>query len=171
MVKKKATFGGPFLPVPRWVLEYTGGDHVANTVLLFFLQYMDNDSQQLTTSYQHIADQMGCNKRTVIRAIHRLAEIGIIEKAERKRNNRQLTNCYYVNFNNPKVQLGVTPESPVTPESLVGVTLQTLGGDSTDTPGGDSTVTQTILKNKTKKNKKADFLKDGVFVDGRLLDE
>jgi hypothetical protein len=65
----------------------------------------------------------------------------------------------------------VTPESPVTPESLVGVTPQTLGGDSTDTPGGDSTVTQTILKNKTKKNKKADFLKDGVFVDGRLLDE
>lgn len=165
MSRRKTTFGGPFLPVPRWVLEFTGSDHAANTVLLFFLQYMDNETQELTTSYQHIADLMGCNKRTVIRAIHRLSEIGIIQKSERTKNGRQLTNSYYVNFNNPKVSLGVTPES------LLGVTPESLGGDTGVTPGGDTGVTQSRLKNKTKKNKKKDFEKNGVFVDGRLLGE
>lgn len=163
MTRKKRPLSGPFLPVPRWVLAYTGGDHAANTVLLFFLQYMDNETQELTTSYQHIADQMGCNKRTVIRAIQRLVEIGVIIKEERNRNGRQLTNCYYINFNNPRVG--------VTQESLVGVTLESLGGDTGVTLGGDTGVTQSRLKNKTKKNKKEDFEKDGVFVDGRLLSE
>jgi len=176
MARKKSNFGGPFLPVPRWVLEYTGRDHAANTVLLFFLQYMDNDTQELTTSYQHIADLMGCNKRTVIRAIHRLSEVGIIQKSERTKNGRQLTNSYYITFNNPACAGGVTLNNPacaggVTPESLLGVTQESLGGDTGVTPGGDTGVTQSRLKNKTKKIKKGDFEKNGVFVDGRLLSE
>lgn len=156
---------GPFLPVPRWILEYTGNDHVANTVLLFLLQYLHPDTQELTTSYQHIADQMGCNRRTVIRAVNRLVELGLIVKEERTRKTGQtITNRFYINFNSP----ASFPVMGVTPQTLGGVTPETLGGDSPVTGGGDSTDTQSRVSIKSKKTRKG-FSENGEgYVDERL---
>jgi hypothetical protein len=101
---------------------------------------------------------MGCDRRTVIRSIKRLEEIGLIVKQQRTKNNKNLTNRYYVNFNNPMV----THESPLV------VTLETLGsvtGDTTSSVTGD---TQSRVYNKSKFNKKG---KISTQVDQRLEDE
>lgn len=157
---------GPFLPVPRWILEYTGNDHVANTVLLFLLQYLHPDTQELTTSYQHIADQMGCSRRTVIRAVNRLVELGLIVKEERtKKTGQSITNRYYINFNSPASfpVMGVTPQTPL------GVTPQTLGGVTPDTPGGVTTDTQSRVSIKSKKSRRDFSESEGEgYVDERL---
>lgn len=169
-MSRNKRLSGPFLPVPRWVIQYTANDHIANTVLIFFLQYLHPDTQELTTSYQHIADQMGCSRRTVMRAINRLTEIGLVVKEHRVQNNRSLTNKYYINFNNPQTMGVVSAESLVSAQTPLVVSPQTLGSVPTDTTSSVPTDTQSRVINKSKKNKKKDFEKDGVFVDSRLLD-
>jgi DNA-binding Lrp family transcriptional regulator len=158
---------GPFLPVPRWVLPYISTDYVSHAVLNHFLQYLHPDTQELTTSYQHIASQMGCDRRTVMRSIKRLEEIGLIVKQQRVNdNNRNLTNRYYVNFNNPGV---VSPESLVSPETPGVVSPESLGSVSSDTTSGVSSDTQSRVRNKRERNKKRNF--SNVQVDRRLFDE
>lgn len=150
---------GPFLPVPRWVLPYIATDYISHAVLNHFLQYLHPDTQELTTSYQHIAEQMGCDRRTVIRSIKRLEEIGLIVKQQRTKNNKNLTNRYYVNFNNPMV----THESPLV------VTLETLGSVTGDTTSGVTSDTQSRVNIKSKRIKKGEISK--VNIDWRLVNE
>lgn len=121
---KKNKFNGQFLAFPYWCLEYTGSDPIANTVLLHALRYMDNETQQITTSYDHLAKLTGVSRSTVIRAVNRLVSAGVIYKRRRRgaKGNSQ-TNVYTVNFNNPKVLLEG------------GVTGDTRGGVTADTPG------------------------------------
>ncbi len=151
---------GPFLPVPRWVLPYISTDYISHAVLNHMLQYLHPDTQELTTSYQHIADQLGCDRRTVIRSMKRLEEIGLIVKQHRvTRNNKNLTNRYYVNFNNPVV----SHESPLV------VSMETLGsvtGDTTSSVTGD---TQSRVNIKSKRIKKGEISK--VNIDWRLVNE
>lgn len=166
MAKRESRLGGPFLPVPRWALNYIASDYTAQATLNHMLLYLDPDTQALTTSYQHIADMMGCDRRTVMRSVARLEEIGVVTKEARTRNNRNITNRYYVSFNNPGVfdmPLVVSPESPLV------VSLETLGsvmGDTTSSVTGD---TQSRVTNKNKENKKRK--NSNVKVDRRLLNE
>ena len=163
-------FGGPFLPFPRWVLHLLNGDNVAKSVLLEMLCYMDANTQRVTTSYQTIAKNVGCDRRTAMRAVNRLVELGVVVKRHRDINYRQITNEFVINFNNPNA-LGVSPETPpgVSGETLPSVTGDTPGGDTTDTPGGDTGDTQSRITNTKKKNnqtKGSDY--EDVKVDRRL---
>jgi DNA-binding IclR family transcriptional regulator len=156
---KNNRLSGPFLPVPRWVLPYIATDYISHAVLNHFLQYLHPDTQELTTSYQHIAEQMGCDRRTVMRSIKRLEEIGLIVKQHRvTKSNKNLTNRYYVNFNNPLV----SQETPLV------VTLETLGsvtGDTTSSVTGDTQSRVTIKSKNIKKGKIS------TKIDQRLIDE
>jgi len=156
---KNNRLSGPFLPVPRWVLPYIATDYISHAVLNHFLQYLHPDTQELTTSYQHIAEQMGCDRRTVMRSIKRLEEIGLIVKQHRvTKSNKNLTNRYYINFNNPLV----SQETPLV------VTLETLGsvtGDTTSSVTGDTQSRVTIKSKNIKKGKIS------TKIDQRLIDE
>lgn len=150
------TLSGPFLPLPRWVLPYLVKDEVSLAVALYLLQYMDAKTQRLTTSYGHIAQMMQRSRRSVIRSVNKLEEIGLLERTHRSKGGRSITNQYYVNFNNPETVTGLSPlDDPET------VTRVSLGGDTGVTTGGDTGVTQT---RKNKKNKKGP-----TRVDKRLL--
>lgn len=117
-------FGGAFLAFPRWVLPYLQGDSTAKAVLLELLVYMKPETQTTTTSYQYIADQVGVDRRTVIRAVKRLESAGVIIRQHRGTKGHNMSNAFIINFNNPEV-LGV-------------VTQVTLGGDTGDTTSGDT---------------------------------
>lgn len=162
-MKRSSRLGGPFLPVPRWVLPYLKEDFVSHAVLNAMLMYLDPDTQALTTSYDHIAGTIGCSRRTVIRSMKRLEEIGVIVVENRVNNNRNLTNRYFVNFNNPNTFGVVTPVTPLV------VTPVTPRGDTRDTTSGVTRDTQSRVKNKIERNKKGDFGK--VKVDRRLISE
>jgi len=162
-MKRSSRLGGPFLPFPRWVFPYLKTDYVSHAVLNAMLMYLDPDTQALTTSYDHVAEMVGCSRRTVIRSAKRLEEIGVLVVEARTRGNRNLTNRYYVNFNNPNNFPMVTPVTPLV------VTPVTLGGDTGDTTSGVTGDTQSRVKNKIERNKKGDFGK--VKVDRRLLSE
>lgn len=135
-------FGGPFLAFPRWVLPYLQGDSTAKAVLLELLVYMRPETQTTTTSYKYIAEQVGVDRRTVIRAIKRLESAGVIIRKHRGTKGHNLSNAFIINFNNPEV-LGV-------------VTPMTLGGDTDDTTSGDThdtTLVTPMTPNKEYKNK------------------
>lgn len=135
-------FGGPFLAFPRWVLPYLQGDSTAKAVLLELLVYMRPETQTTTTSYKYIAEQVGVDRRTVIRAIKRLESAGVIIRKHRGTKGHNLSNAFIINFNNPEV-LGV-------------VTPMTLGGDTDDTTSGDThdtTLVSPMTPNKEYKNK------------------
>lgn len=142
--------GGPFLPFPRWALKSLVGDSVAKAVLLQLLVFMDPDSQVTTTSYEYVAEQVGVDRRTVMRAVKRLESVGVLVKKNRRAVGREnnLSNLYRIRFDNPEVFEVVTPES--------------LGGDTGDTRGGDTGDTRVVTpvtpkqegKNKKDKNRK-----------------
>lgn len=162
-------FGGPFIAVPRWVLDYVAKDPTALAVLTISLQYMDWEDQTLTTSYGHLAELTGLNRRTVIRAVNRLVEIGVIVKSNRYGAGGNISNIYKINFNNP-ASLGVPSDTSVTPL----VSPVSLGSDTSVTPRGDTHVTQfrmTSNKNKYSKEKKKEVGEDlynGYGIDERL---
>jgi len=141
-------FGGPFIPVPKWVMNYIKGDSVSLHVLVTALEYLNNETQELTTSYEHLAEKTGYSRRTVIRAMARLHEVGVIELNHRHgKGGRQLTNKYVIDFNNPMARIrGVTPdtlpESSVTPDTPP-VSRQTpLGGVTSDTQSRKTNLNQ-----------------------------
>jgi hypothetical protein len=109
--------GGPFIPVPRWVLEYIKKDAVALHVLVQALMYLNSETQELTTSYDHLSTMTGHSRRTVIRAMHRLSEIGVIKRTQRYgKSGKNLSNRYVIDFNNPNALLngrGVTGDTRV----------------------------------------------------------
>jgi biotin operon repressor len=136
-------FGGPFLAFPRWVLPYLQGDSTAKAVLLELLVYMRPETQTTTTSYKYIAEQVGVDRRTVIRAIQRLESAGVIIRKHRGTKGHNLSNAFLINFNNPQAMEGV-------------VSPMTLGGDTGDTRGGDThdtTLVSPMTPNKEYKNK------------------
>jgi hypothetical protein len=108
-----AKFNGAFIPIPSWVMEYIGNDPIALCVLINALRYMDNDSQQFTTSYDHLAEKTGLGRSTVLRAMKRIESSGVLRKTVRKasRGNNK-TNLYTVDFNNPKSREGVSSDTP-----------------------------------------------------------
>ncbi|NBS71062.1 helix-turn-helix domain-containing protein, partial [bacterium] len=97
--------GGPFLPFPRWALKSLVGDSTAKAVLLQLLVFMDPDSQVTTTSYEYVAEQVGVDRRTVMRAVKRLESIGVLVKKNRRGVGREnnLSNLYRIRFDNPEV--------------------------------------------------------------------
>ena len=115
-----AKLNGQFIPVPRWVLEYLGKDAVALCVLIHALTYMSGDRQEITTSYDHLAELTGYDRRTVIRAMNRIEASGAVVKTVRKsKTGRNMTNLYQVDFNNP-----------ITRSSVTGDTISSVTGDT-----------------------------------------
>lgn len=166
----KSKFSGPFLPFPRWVLQYLGNDSIGKVVLLTILLYMDSDTQEVTTSYGHVAKLTGYSRRTVIRAVNRLVSSNVLIRRARIGAKGQMSNRYIVNFNNPSTL--------VSAETLPSVTPDTPRSDSPDTPPsvtGDTQSRITINKNNHNKNllyKKGEKMKDvtsGYAIDGELL--
>lgn len=160
---KKNKFNGQFLAFPFWCLEYTGTDHIANTVLLHALRYMDNETQQITTSYDHLAKLAGVSRSTVIRAMNRLIATGVIYKRRRRgtKGNSQ-TNVYTVNFNNPKAQI----EGGVTGDTRGGVTADTLGVALVTPSGGSTGDTQSRKTNHKPEGTKRKNEKEISFIIG-----
>ena len=139
---------GPFIQYPKWLREFLRGDAVTTDILLELLAYMDGKTQRLTTSYGHIAEKTGYHKTTVIRSVNKLTELGVLVKKTRSKNGRQLTNEFYVNFNNPKyLTVGV---AGVLPPS-VGVAGELPGGSGGAPPGGSGGATQSRITTKNKK--------------------
>jgi biotin operon repressor len=144
-------FGGAFLAFPRWVLPYLQGDSTAKSVLLELLVYMKPETQTTTTSYQYIAEQVGVDRRTVIRAVKRLESAGVIIRRHRGTKGHNMSNAFIINFNNPEV-LGV-------------VSRVTLGGDTGDTTSGDtgdttpSVTGDTQIRVNNKSNNKSTHIK------------
>ena len=150
MAKNK--FSGPFLPFPRWALQYLEGDSIAKVVLLTILLYMDADTQEVTTSYAHVAKLTKYSRRTVIRAVNRLVETNVLIRKNRKGKTGNISNKYIVNFNNPSALV-----STQTPPSVLGDTTR---GDSTDTTPSVSRDTQSrIINNKNNQNKNSSIKK------------
>ena len=156
-----AKLNGQFIPVPRWVLEYLGKDAVALCVLIHALTYMSGDRQEITTSYDHLAELTGYDRRTVIRAMNRIEASGAVVKTVRKsKTGRNMTNLYQVDFNNPITRSSVTGDtiSSVTGDTS-GVSLLTPSeGVTADTQSREINLN---LEGKQKKKKKdALFLSD-----------
>lgn len=153
---------GAFIQYPKWLREYLRGDATTTDILLELLAYMDGKTQRLTTSYGHIATKTGYHRTTVIKAVNKLVNLGVLVKKPRSKNGRTMTNEFYVNFNNPNyLTVGVVGELP----SSLGVAGGLPGGSSGATPEGSPRPTQSRIKNKNKDSRK-EFLGK---IDPRLL--
>lgn len=142
---------GPFIQYPKWLREYLRGDATTTDVLLELLSFMDGKTQRLTASYGYIAEKTGYHRTTVIKAVNKLVSLGVLVKTARVKNGRQLTNEFYVNFNNPNyLTVGVVGGLP--PDEVVVGGL--LGGSPGATLGGSRGTTQSRIKNKNEKSRK-----------------
>lgn len=142
---------GAFIQYPKWLREYLRGDATTTDILLELLGYMDGKTQRLTTSYGHIAERTGYHRTTVIKAVNKLVALGVLVKTPRSKNGRQMTNEFYVNFNNPNyLTVGVVGELPLG-EGVVGELPPSSPGA---TPVGSRGATQSRIKNKNKEPRK-----------------
>lgn len=164
----KSKFSGPFLPFPRWVLQYLGSDSIGKVVLLTILLYMDSDTQEVTTSYGHIAKLTGYSRRTVIRAVNRLVSSNVLIRKNRIGKHGNISNKYIVNFNNPSALV-----SGETPPSVLTDTTGSVTPDTTPSVTGDTQ--SRITNNKNNQNKNLSFKRrknevtDGYKIDKALL--
>lgn len=149
-------FGGPFLAFPRWVLPYLNGDNTAKSVLLQLLVYMNADTQTTTTSYKYIAEQVGVDRRTAMRAVTRLESTGVLIRKRRGTKGHNMTNAFIINFNNPAVLTSEDPEvvSPMTLGSVTSVTTSSVTHDTTPSVTHD-----TQIRTNNKSNKKNNHTK------------
>ena len=130
---------------------------------------MDSDTQELTTSYGHVAKLTGYSRRTIIRSVNRLVSSGVLIRKNRSGKHGNISNKYIVNFNNPN-----TLVSTQTPPSVFGGTT---GSDTADTTPSVPSVTQsriTINKNNHNKNlsikkEKKDEITSGYCIDETLM--
>ena len=153
---------GAFIQYPKWLREYLRGDATTTDILLELLGYMDGKTQRLTTSYGHIAERTGYHRTTVIKAVNKLVTLGVLVKTPRSKNGRQMTNEFYVNFNNPNyLTVGVVGELPLEGGVVGGL----LGGSSGTTPEGSRGATQSRIKNKKKNSRRENLGK----IDPRLM--
>ena len=130
---------GPFLQYPKWLREYLRGDATTTDVLLEMLCYMNGKTQELWTTYDHLAEQTGYHRTTVIRSINKLVDLGVITKRTSSKNGRSLPNQYWVNFNNP---------------NYVGVAGALPSSSTGATPEGSGGATQLRIRNKNKQTRK-----------------
>jgi|APGre2960657404_1045060.scaffolds.fasta_scaffold09037_5 biotin operon repressor len=165
-------FGGAFLAFPRWVLPYLNGDSVAKAVLLELLVYMKPETQSTTTSYKYIAEQVGCDRRTVMRAISRLESTGVLIRRRRGNNGHNLTNRFIINFNNPEA-LRAEESEVVSPMTLGSDTHVTTSGVTHDTTPSVTSVTQIRTNNKNSNksshNKRPTEGYEDIQVDARMM--
>jgi biotin operon repressor len=143
-------FSGPFLPFPRWLMEYLAGDGTTMMVMLGMLRFMNSNTQDLTVSYDHLAKELGLSRSTVMRSVNKLVELGAVVRYRRSANGRNLTNNFRINFNAPSA---FDVPSSVTHDTTTGVSPMTLGSSTHDTPDGVTHDTQTRIKNKNKKTR------------------
>jgi len=144
--------GGPWISIPTWVVKYMKGDSVALHVLTCAIGYMNTHNQTLSTTYDVLARDTGYSRRTVIRAMHRLVEIGVIRKIVKMgRHGKNMPNLYVITYNTPDAEALLNSGD----SSDTGV----FSSDSRDTPVvtprtlilSDTSDTQ-IRKNKYNKN-------------------
>ena len=148
--RPSSRFSGPFLAVPRWVLDYLSDDGTTALVLMHLLCYLDSE-QHLWASYNTITKNSGMSRSTVIRSMNKLCEIGVLIKTKRTKAGRSAPNVYSVNFNNPNTFLlpgSVTRDTPpgVSPVLPPSVTRDTPSSVTRDTPNKN--------KEQEKKNKR-----------------
>ena len=127
---------------------------------------MDSDTQELTTSYGHVAKLTGYSRRTIIRSVNRLVSSGVLIRKNRSGKHGNISNKYIVNFNNPN-----TLVSTQTPPSVLG---DTTGSDMADTTPSVPSVTQsriTINKNNHNKNLSIKKGKKDEITSGYCIDE
>ena len=127
---------------------------------------MDSDTQELTTSYGHVAKLTGYSRRTIIRSVNRLVSSGVLIRKNRSGKHGNISNKYIVNFNNPN-----TLVSTQTPPSVLG---DTTGSDMADTTPSVPSVTQsriTINKNNHNKNLSIKKEKKDEIISGYCIDE
>ena len=127
---------------------------------------MDSDTQELTTSYGHVAKLTGYSRRTIIRSVNRLVSSGVLIRKNRSGKHGNISNKYIVNFNNPN-----TLVSTQTPPSVLGGTT---GSDTADTTPSVPSVTQsriTINKNNHNKNLSIKKGKKDEITSGYCIDE
>ena len=92
--------GGFWISIPSWVVKYMKGDSIALHVLTCAIVYMNTHDQTLSTTYDVLAKDTGYNRRTVIRAMHRLVEIGVIRKTVKMgRYGKNMPNIYVITYN------------------------------------------------------------------------
>ena len=92
--------GGFWVSIPSWVVKHIKGDSVALHVLTCAIVYMNTHDQTLSTTYDVLAKDTGYNRRTVIRAMHRLVEIGVIRKTVKMgRYGKNMPNVYVITYN------------------------------------------------------------------------
>jgi biotin operon repressor len=140
---------GPFLQYPKWLREYLRGDATTTDVLLEMLCYMNGKTQELWTTYDHLAEQTGYHRTTIIRSINKLVDLGVITKRTSTKNGRSLPNQYWVNFNNPNY-VGVAGALP----SPLGVAGALPSSSTCATPEGSGGATQIRIRNKNKQTRK-----------------
>jgi len=181
-MSKKSKFEGPFLPVPKWVNPYLRGEHIAKAVLMQYLVHMDGNTKITSTSYKYVADQVGIDRRTCIRATKKLEDIGVLVKTVRRSPDKEnnLSNLYKIVYVDPNaketVPLHLVSEETlgvVSRETLGGVTGDTRGGVTGDTRGGvtgdtQTRITKTRISNKNYRIKREDEYGD-LEVDRRAL--
>ena len=143
-------FSGAFLPIPRWVLTYLHDDGTTALVLLHLTCYLDND-QNVWASYNTLSKNSGLSRSTVIRAIQKLCEMGVLIKTRRTKDGRNAPNIYSMNFNNPGT-FGVP--SGVTGDTMGVVSRVTPGGSTGDTTSGSTGDTTNKSKEQEEKIKK-----------------
>jgi biotin operon repressor len=158
--KEQNMADGPFLQYPTWLREYLRGDATTTDVLLEMLCYMNGKTQALWTTYDHIAQQTGYHRTTVIRSVNKLVELGVLIKRSQSKNGRSLPNEYLVNFNNPKY-IGVARTLP----SPLGVAGALPSSSTGATPEGGTGATQIRITNKNKQTRKGKLGK----IDSRLM--
>ena len=127
---------------------------------------MDSDTQELTTSYGHVAKLTGYSRRTIIRSVNRLVSSGVLIRKNRSGKHGNISNKYIVNFNNPN-----TLVSTQTPPSVLGDTTRS---DTADTTPSVPSVTQsriTINKNNHNKNLSIKKGKKDEITSGYCIDE
>jgi biotin operon repressor len=153
---------GPFIQYPTWLRKYLRGDPTTTDILLELLGYMNGKTQTLWTSYNHISENTGYHRTTVIKSVNKLVDLGVLIKKVKSKNGRSLPNEYYVNFNNPNylTVTGVVGELP----SPLGVVGELPRGSVGTTPEGSRGTTQ-IRINKNKETRRENLGK----IDPRLM--
>jgi biotin operon repressor len=132
------------------VLEYLHDDGTTALVLLNLMAYLDSE-QHVWASYNTLAKNTGLSRSTVMRAVQKLCEFGVLVKTRQSKNGRNAPNSYTVNFNNPKTFVlpgGVTHDT-------IGVVAPVTPGSSTrDTTSGSTRDTTNKSKEQEEKNKR-----------------
>lgn len=83
-----------FYKTYMWAAVRLGGMANPKTVVFSIIYSYYENNNECYMSYQELADRIGCNRRTVIRAVAELCGIGVIVSGE---CNFRRTNQYHIN--------------------------------------------------------------------------